>query len=123
MVSATFWSSLDLRLIAVYNCEDIISSIWVLVASIVFDSQHIAISVDSSQFITFVYASVLCRKRRIVWEFVHEIAAALDEPWVVLGDFNVALGAHKKSIFSFLVFLVRSFRMAFDNANFLPKDT
>ncbi|KAL4354245.1 hypothetical protein GQ457_06G016820 [Hibiscus cannabinus] len=46
---------------------------------------------DKSCLATFVYASPDYRKRRPLWDYLRDLSLHIQEPWVVLGDFNATL--------------------------------
>ncbi|KAK8681465.1 hypothetical protein V6N13_053868 [Hibiscus sabdariffa] len=46
---------------------------------------------DKSCLATFVYAIPDYRKRRALWDYLRDLSLHIQEPWVVLGDFNATL--------------------------------
>ncbi|KAL4347365.1 hypothetical protein GQ457_17G005960 [Hibiscus cannabinus] len=46
---------------------------------------------DKSCLATFVYASPDYRKRQALWDYLRDLSLHIQEPWVVLGDFNATL--------------------------------
>ncbi|KAL4298012.1 hypothetical protein GQ457_12G025440 [Hibiscus cannabinus] len=46
---------------------------------------------DKSCLATFVYASPDYRKRRALWDYLRDLSLHIQEPWVMLGDFNATL--------------------------------
>lgn len=45
---------------------------------------------------TVVYASTSCTRRQELWEDLSRLASQLNEPWVVLGDFNCIGADHER---------------------------
>lgn len=63
---------------------------------------HITVKLVSTEtncqfLLTAVYAPCLSTKRSAFFEAVSEVAADLDTPWAVLGDFNMYRFSHEKS--------------------------
>ncbi|KAE8661262.1 hypothetical protein F3Y22_tig00116925pilonHSYRG00037 [Hibiscus syriacus] len=51
---------------------------------------------NRSTLATFVYASLNPDKRRTLWKYLHLLSNHINEPWVVLGNFNVALSPNDR---------------------------
>lgn len=47
-------------------------------------------------FITIVYANPRYLRRQILWEDLGGIAESMEDPWVVLGDFNSIMADHER---------------------------
>ncbi|XP_039055005.1 uncharacterized protein LOC120197598 [Hibiscus syriacus] len=45
---------------------------------------------------TIVYASPNPTKRRALWKYLHLLSNHINEPWIVLGDFNAALSPNDR---------------------------
>lgn len=44
-----------------------------------------------------MYAAINYIDRRVLWDALILFAASYDQPWMVVGDFNVIMGAHEKA--------------------------
>lgn len=65
-----------------------------------FDDQQVTVRVKFAlpfHCISFVYAKVLDNARHPLWSILKNYASSLNESWLILGDFNVILGAHVKT--------------------------
>ncbi|CAN1177927.1 LINE-1 retrotransposable element ORF2 protein [Linum perenne] len=50
----------------------------------------------SNYFITAVYASPTATERVLLWDRIRSLSANMDDPWVIMGDFNSILSAEDK---------------------------
>ena len=92
--------------LGVFNSRDGISKIWLFISShiphydVVSNSeQEITLSFMVSavlHHISFIYASVQLYRRRKLWDVLGHLSFG-NAPWLVIGDFNVILGAHEKT--------------------------
>lgn len=102
-VHFSFWTTLGLRLLVQNNHDDNIPSVWVFAFSIIsavrinsIRSLQVTIVIDTF-LVTFVYVSVCTLPREACGIFfLHIMAAALNNPWLVLRNFIAILGGHEK---------------------------
>lgn len=57
-----------------------------------------------------------------IWHSLVDLSLNLDAPWIVLGYFNVVLGAHEKTGLAPSRVACANFWLAIDNANLLELD-
>lgn len=106
VISAIFWSSLNMQLVAVNNKPNM-PSIWLFcskdisppcIISSTVQQITLSFSMDHCNCaISFVYASTSYIKRRDLWKEIRDINSSISDAWMLIGDFNAVLGAHEKN--------------------------